>query len=132
MTTAIYLLTGGPGADRLDATGALTASVSYADHTEAVTVRLNGLADDGAAGEGDNVLGPVTGLTGGSGNDLLEAGPAGSGLSGGGGDDTLVGSPERDTLNGGDGDDELFGNAGNDYLTGATGADVPQRRRRPR
>jgi hypothetical protein len=124
VTNAIYLLTGGPGADRLDATGALTASVSYAGHTEGVTVRLNGLADDGAAGEGDNVLGPVSGLTGGAGDDLLEAGPAGGGLFGGGGADMLVGSPQRDSLNGGDGDDELLANAGNDYLTGAAGADV--------
>jgi hypothetical protein len=121
---AIFLLTGGPGADRLDATGALSASVSYADHADAVTVQLNGIADDGAAGEGDNVLGPVTGLTGGAGDDLLESGPVAGGLFGGGGDDTLVGSPERDSLNGGDGDDELLGGGGNDYLTGALGADV--------
>jgi RTX calcium-binding nonapeptide repeat (4 copies) len=124
VTTAIYLLAGGPGADRLDATGALGASVSYADHADDVTVRLNDIADDGAAGEGDNVIGPVTGLTGGAGDDLLEAGPAASGLTGGDGRDTLVGSPERDTLNGGEGDDELLGGDGGDYLTGAGGADV--------
>ena len=82
----------------LDATGSTGASVSYADHTDAVTIRLNGLADDGAAGEGDNVLGPVTGITGGAGDDTLEAGPTASGLFGGGGADTLVGSPERDTV----------------------------------
>ena len=80
----IYQLSGGPGRDLLDATGAAGASVSYADHTDAVTVRLNGLADDGAAGEGDNVLGPVTGITGGAGDDTLEAGPTASGLFGGG------------------------------------------------
>jgi hypothetical protein len=124
VTNGIYAITGGPGADRMDATGALTTSVSYADHTEAVTVRLNGLADDGAAGEGDNVLGPVTGLRGGAGNDSLEAGPTGSGLFGEGGHDTLVGSPERDTLGGGEGDDALIAGEGDDFLRGDAGADV--------
>ncbi len=124
VTTGMYLFAGGPGADRMDATDALGASVSYADHADNVTLRLNGIADDGAAGEGDNVIGPVTGLTGGTGDDLLEAGPSGSGLFGGDGSDTLVGSPERDTVNGGEGDDELLGGDGGDYLTGAGGADV--------
>jgi hypothetical protein len=119
----IYQLTGGPGADRLDANGAIDASVSYADHTAAVTVRLNGLADDGAAGEGDNVLGNVTGITGGSGDDRLEAGPTASGLFGEAGDDALAGSPQDDSIDGGDGDDSIDGRAGNDHLTGDAGAD---------
>jgi Ca2+-binding RTX toxin-like protein len=117
------LLSGGAGADLLDATGSDAASVTYADHTEGVTVRLNGLADDGAAGEGDDVRGPVTGITGGAGNDVLEAGPTAGGLFGAGGNDTLVGSPQGDSLHGGDGDDSLSGGGGNDHLTGADGAD---------
>jgi RTX calcium-binding nonapeptide repeat (4 copies) len=123
-TTGTFVLIGGPGADRLEAAGTATVTVSYADHTEGVTVRLNGLADDGAPGEGDNVLGPVTGMTGGSGDDHLEAGPTASGLIGEGGNDTLLGSPEHDGLYGGDGDDELLAGDGDDYLTGAAGADV--------
>jgi RTX calcium-binding nonapeptide repeat (4 copies) len=124
VTNAIYLLTGGPGADRMDASGALTATVSYADHTDGVTVRLDGVADDGSAGEGDNVLGAVTGLRGGSGNDTLEAGPRGSGLFGEAGDDTLVGSPETDSLFGGEGADELLAGEGNDHLSGEAGPDL--------
>lgn len=124
VTGGLFSLLGGSGADRLDATGAMSANVDYSDHTAGVTVRLNGLADDGAAGEGDNVLGPVTGIGGGSGNDLLEAGPRASGLFGGGGDDTLVGSPERDTLIGGDGDDQLLAGDASDSLLGDAGADV--------
>jgi hemolysin type calcium-binding protein len=118
-----YLLSGGPGADLLDATRSAGASVSYADHTDGVTVRLNGVADDGAVGEGDNVLGPVTGITGGDGNDRIEAGPAASGLFGGGGIDTLVGSPQGDSIAGGDGDDSLSGGDGDDHLGGGGGAD---------
>jgi hypothetical protein len=88
-----YLFIGGPGADRFDAAGALSASVSYTDHTEGVSVRLNGLADDGSPGEGDNVLGPVTGITGDSGDDHLEAGTTSSGVSGGGGGGHARGIP---------------------------------------
>jgi hypothetical protein len=124
VSNAIYLLTGGPGADQLDATDAMATTVSYADHTEAVTVRLNALADDGAAGEGDNVVGQVTGLRGGSGDDRLEAFPTARGLFGEGGADTLVGGPESDTLAGGDGDDQLLAGPGDDYLSGGAGADV--------
>jgi hypothetical protein len=124
VTNGIYLLRGGPGADRMDATGALTATVSYEDRAEGVSVRLNGLADDGAPGEGDNVLGAVTGMRGGAGNDRLEAGATGSGLFGEGGEDVLVGSPERDSVFGGQGDDELVAGEGDDYLWGGAGADL--------
>jgi Ca2+-binding RTX toxin-like protein len=116
-------LSGGPGADLLDATRSHGAEVTYADHTDGVTVRLNEIADDGAAGEGDNVLGPVTGIAGGSGNDILEAGPRASGLSGGAGDDTLTGSPRGDTINAGEGNDTVAGGDGNDHLTGGAGTD---------
>src|SRR5215212_1015186 len=106
-------MSGGPGADLLDATGSAGAAVTYAGRTEGVSVRLNGLADDGAPAEADNVIGPVTGITGGEGDDHLEAGPAASGLFGAGGADTLVGSPQGDTIHGGDGDDTLSGRDGN-------------------
>jgi len=36
------MISGGPGADLLDATGSEDAAVTYADHTDGVTVRLNG------------------------------------------------------------------------------------------
>jgi Ca2+-binding RTX toxin-like protein len=116
-------LSGGPGADLLDASGSDAAAITYADHTDGVTVRLNGVADDGAAGEGDNVLGRVTGITGGSGNDVLEAGPRSSGLFGAGGDDMLVGSADGDTIDGGEGNDSVSGGGGDDHLAGGAGTD---------
>jgi RTX calcium-binding nonapeptide repeat (4 copies) len=119
-----FQFSGGPGADRFDATDGAIGTVLYADHTEGVTVRLNGLADDGAPGEGDIILGNVTGMVGGSGDDTLEAGPNGSALSGGGGNDTLLGSPQHDGLNGGDGEDQLIAGDGDDHLVGGAGADV--------
>ena len=117
------LLSGGAGADLLDATGSMGAGVTYEDHTDGVTVRLNGVADDGSPGEGDNVLGPVTAITGGDGNDRLEAGARSSALTGRGGNDVLIGSPEADTIVGEAGDDALSGGGNNDNLRGDAGAD---------
>ena len=116
-------LLGGPGADLLDARLAPGSSVSYGDHTAGVTVRLNDLPDDGAPGEGDNVLGSLGGILGGSGDDTLEAGPDSTGLVGGAGDDTLIGSPEGESLLGQEGNDDLAAGGGNDSLGGGAGAD---------
>ncbi len=124
VTNGIADLVGGAGADRLDATGATEAYVSYFGHTADVSVRVNGLPDDGALGEGDNVIGPIVGIGGGSGNDYLESGPVTRSLFGGDGDDTLVGNPERNFLDGGAGADQLLAGDGTDSLSGGAGADV--------
>jgi hypothetical protein len=124
VTNGIFDLNGGSGADRLDATGATEAYVSYFGHTADVTVRVNGLPDDGAVGEGDNVIGAIVGLGGGGGNDHLEAGPVTRTLDGGEGDDVLVGNAERNYLDGGAGADQLLAGDGTDLLWGGAGADV--------
>ena len=124
VSVGYFTLIGGPGADRLDATNAGGASVAYLDHTDGVSVRLNGLADDGSAGEGDNVLGKVGGITGSRGNDFLEAGPLGGNIFGAEGDDTIVGGPGNDYLSGQDGADQISGGEGDDRMLGDAGADV--------
>jgi hypothetical protein len=73
-------LIGGPGTD--------TADYSY--RTRAITVDLDSQADDGAAGEGDNVASDVESITGGSAADNLSGGPGANRLSGGGGMDTII------------------------------------------
>ena len=117
-------LLGGPGADLLDARLAPGSGTSYRDHTAAVTVRLNGLADDGSAGEGDNVLGSLGSIEGGSGDDTLESGAEAASLAGGAGNDSLVGSPEGESLLGQEGDDDISAGGGNDSLDGGEGADL--------
>ncbi len=116
---------GGDGVDR----------VSYFNHkVNAVTVTIDGVADDGAPGEGDNVMTDVEnleGLIGGSSNFTGSAGPnellgsnAGADtLRGGGGNDRLLGVDGADTLEGGDGDDYLEGGFGDDRLVGGAGLD---------
>jgi hypothetical protein len=124
VTNGIFDLIGGPGADRLDATGATEGYVSYFGHTADVSVRVNGLPDDGALGEGDNVIGPIVGIGGGAGNDHLEAGPVTRTLVGSDGDDILIGNSESNYLDGGPGDDQLLAGDGTDSLSGGAGADV--------
>ena len=140
---------GGDGADWMSGWTGLD-TVKYDDHAAGVTVTLDGTANDGAAGEGDNVVPGVENIVGGSGGDTLngDAGPntiaGGKGvdtlnglagadqLDGGPGKDVLNGGDDGDTLTGGTDDDQLFGDSavdtlrggpGNDQLDGGTGAD---------
>jgi len=113
---------GGDGHDR----------VAYTARAEALSLSLNGLADDGAAQEGDNLTG-VEDVAGGGGDDEiagdagangLSGGPAGDDrLAGGGGDDALEGGSGTDVLDGGDGNDRLTGGSGADSIAGGPGAD---------
>ena len=72
-----------------------------------MNVSLDGIANDGAAGEGDNVATTVEQVLGGSGGD------------------TLTGNGAANTLDGRGGGDTIRGGAGNDTLIGGTGADSP-------
>jgi hypothetical protein len=77
------------------------------------TVTLDGVANDGTAGQGANVFGDVETIEGFEGADTLV---------GDGGANTFRGGPGGDTLNGGAGPDTLDGGADGDDLHG--GADV--------
>ncbi|HMJ04025.1 MAG TPA: calcium-binding protein [Conexibacter sp.] len=138
------ILDGGPGDDDLSASGGTIDTISGGDGFDTVSywqsrgatsITLNGLADDGAAGEGDNVGGDVEDLWGSSdgpitivGNDgrqKLHGGQQADTLDGGGGDDNLSGGLDTapDTLSGGVGNDVLLGDGGNDRLDGGPGFD---------
>jgi Ca2+-binding RTX toxin-like protein len=165
---AANTLTGGPGNDRLNGvggddtlvggagadvmaggTGADTAS--YTGHKTAVNASLDGLANDGAAGEADTIGADTENLMGGFGADVLygnaarnvlHGDPVGDWLpaSGGndtiyplgghdasyglGGDDTIVDSWGYDSIDGGFGNDALSGGDDGDTLYGREGSDV--------
>lgn len=116
-------LDGGPGPDRI-AGGSGRDTVSYDESPQAVAASLNGVADDGQPGEGDNVLDDIEVVIGSAANDTLIAGPFAVELHGGPGDDTLIGSPQADLLSGGDGNDTLDGAGGPDVLAGGDGLDT--------
>jgi hypothetical protein len=107
---------GGDGADTINAAyGTGRDSVTYSGRTAGVTVTLDGVANDGAAGEGDNISAAIDDVTGGAGNDSL---------TGSAGANTLLGGLGNDTVTGADGDDLLDGGAGVDVYSGGAGVDV--------
>ncbi len=136
---------GGPGADLLVAGGALdggpgpdvlrsatgpngtvsSATVFYGNRTAPVTVTPGTGADDGEAGEGDDVGADIRRAVGGAGDDrLMAAGGPAVMLEGGAGNDLLVGASGDDVLSGQAGDDTIRGGAGDDRLEGGAGRDV--------
>lgn len=117
------LLDGGIGSDTL-AGGAGRDTVDYSARTAPVTVSLNGSADDGEAGEADNVGNDVEILVGGSADDQLAGNDGENALLGNAGNDILGGGGGNDQLDGGSGDDTLAGGGGSDSLTGGDGTDT--------
>jgi Ca2+-binding RTX toxin-like protein len=117
------LFRGGPapdGADDVDL-GADNDTLDYGQRTSDVRIDPNGLADDGAPGEGDNLAAAET-VTSGAGNDILVGVSTAASawyensLAGGAGDDTIRGGAGADQIAGGSGNDELFGEGGDDVI----------------
>lgn len=129
---------GGDGNDRLVAFrdtgadvyrgGAGTDLMDYVGRDEAVSVSLDDVANDGAAGEGDDARSDLENIRGGNAGDVLVGDSGRNLLQGLGGDDTLRGGtpPTKagnvsftvvdDTLEGGVGRDVLKGEGGPDVL----------------
>lgn len=124
-------LNGGDGNDTLDGGkdadamkgGAGNDVADYSSRTANLIIGLGTLADDGEAGEKDNVYLDVEKVIGGSGNDSIRGHANNNVLLGGAGNDSLYGNHGNDNLFGGSGDDLLIGEAGFDYLDGQTGFD---------
>jgi Ca2+-binding RTX toxin-like protein len=140
------ILNGGPGpiddvdglitdTDTLNG-GASIDTADYAARSVRIVVDLDGVADDGEAGEGDNVRVDVENVTGGLGSDTLTGNALANSLNGRSGDDRLIGAGGNDVLTGGAGADSMFGGnggddlrgidfvAGNDTLSAGSGTDV--------
>jgi glucose/arabinose dehydrogenase len=107
------VMQGGDGSDFAD----------YTARTQPVTVTVGTGADDGVAGEADDVQVDVERVNGGAGNDHLFAGPDKARLVGLGGDDDLHGGPADDTLDGRAGADDLVGAGGRDAMLGGDNGD---------
>src|SRR3954451_7953353 len=104
---------GGAGTDT-DTGGDGTDIVTYIQSSAAVTVTLDGNANDGTPGENENV-GGVEAVQGSNYNDSL---------TGDGGPNTLYGYYGDDTLRGGGGNDVLNGEFGDDSFAAEPGADT--------
>jgi hypothetical protein len=105
---------GGPHGFKFD-------KISYETRTQPLAIDLDNVADDGEAGERDNVRSNVENVTGGSAGDTINSLGAFSTLDGGAGADRLVG---------GFGPDTLIGGAGRDRLEAGSHSDVVEARDR--
>ena len=97
-------LSGGSGPDELRGGSGLD-SVDYSAAEGAVTITLDGRANDGRKGERDNFGADIEGGQGGSEKDVLSGNKLANTLSGGSGEDFLDGRRGRDRLNGNHGHD---------------------------
>ena len=149
----IGILDGGRGADTLSPGSLFSVAIAnYGRRAAAVRVTLDGIANDGEPGEGDNATPDVAVVQGGWGNDrltgsdegvnvllgargndvldaaggvldLVLAGRGNDRVLGGAGAGVLVGGAGHDLVLGGAGRDTLFGGADADLLHGGTGPD---------
>jgi hypothetical protein len=94
--SAAGTLAGGSGTDLLDYTAVDVSNVN---------VTLDGVANDGFAGEHDNAEPDIENVTGGPGDDYIQGNAADNVLNGGDGNDVLDGGPGADTLVGAAGED---------------------------
>ena len=114
------LLQGGAGSDDLNG-GSGIDTVDYTDASRSVGVRLDGVANFGAA-SGDTLI-SIENVVGSSFNDIIVGSNTTNVLNGNDGDDAIFALGGDDTLIGGAGDDELLGQNGDDVLQGDQGDD---------
>jgi RTX calcium-binding nonapeptide repeat (4 copies) len=114
----------GDGADTYDG-GAADGDVSYGLRETRTYADFDGVADDGAEGEGDNLIN-IHGVTGGRAADTLIGDDIENELIGLRGPDQLEGAGGEDFLVGGKGGDEINAGPGQDFVFdfGEPGADV--------
>jgi hypothetical protein len=123
-TAGAYLL-GGAGADLMASSDGCCAIASYSDHDRTgVRVTLDRTANDGLAGEGDDVR--TSGVIGSPGPDVIIGDASANSLTGSGGADVLDGGGGDDSIDatlqaaqasdGPDGPDTVTCGAGNDVV----------------
>ena len=121
--TTFNSMVGGPGADIL-AGGPGGDYAFYVDHPDAVAISLDNVANDGSAGEGDNVSSSVENLFTGPGNDTVTGSAANNIISTGVGNDVVSGGAGDDDIDTVEGNDSVSGDAGDDSLNGGAGSDT--------
>lgn len=105
--------------------GAGVDTIDYSGRTVDVLASLDGVANDGADTELDNLMPDIENVLTGSGDDIIVGSDAANELDGGDGADILSGGAGNDILSGGGGIDELDGGTGDDILDGGAGTDTP-------
>ena len=107
------LLDGGEGFDLVD----------YWGRDAGISLSVDGVANDGEAGEGDNII-AVEELGAGNNADIITGTADVDKVKSRGGDDNVTAKGGGDKVNGGGGDDKVNGGGGNDVLDGGPGKDL--------
>ena len=108
---------GGKGTDVMNG-GDGTGDTAVGDRDASNRLSLDGVANDGTTGEGENLPADIENLQGGSGNDTLTGNAGTNRIDGGNGHDTIDGGAGDDTLVGGDGSDDFLAGPGADAMFG--------------
>jgi Ca2+-binding RTX toxin-like protein len=108
------LLIGGDGTDETWYTS------DFYSGSEPVTVKLDGVANDGMAGESDNVQ--TEGVRGSEKPDLIVGDGGANHLDGGDGADEIRGGDGNDFVDGNVGEDRVYGESGDDKVYGGDSA----------
>ncbi len=125
------------GSDMMSGSGG-SDTVDYSERTNAVMVTLDGVSNDGEAGEGDNTASGMLSRGGTCGiienmargtaepgwNDEATDVSSIENVEGGSGNDEIVGNESGNMLNGNAGNDVIRGGAGTDSLNGGDGDDT--------
>jgi Ca2+-binding RTX toxin-like protein len=119
---SVVATNGGPDAADVFDLGPGTDIAYYDASTLPLALSLDGVANDGAAGEGDDLI-DVEQPRGGQADDVLSGSESADLLSGGPGMDQIEGNGGDDRIEGVGGDDSLGGGAGADEISGGQGAD---------
>lgn len=97
-------------------------TVTYAGRPAPAYVDLTVPGQDGAAGEGDDLVG-IEHVVGGLGGDVIVGDDGPNRLDGGAGNDVVAGRGGTDLIAGAGGDDLVDGDAGDDLMQGGAGRD---------
>jgi Ca2+-binding RTX toxin-like protein len=122
-----YVTPGPDGSDVISGGAGVLDLVSYQGRNSDVTATMQGTADDGQAGEADDIgagQGNIEDLYSGSGDDTIVATNGPNDLRGGSGDDSMQGLGGDDQIRAQDGNDSAFGGDGTDRIQGNTGTNV--------
>lgn len=111
------------GADTLRG-GEGTDGLVLESHAGGMAISLDGQANDGTGGEGDNVGSDFERIDGTNGDDAFRGSAGADDFHGGGGSDDIRGGDGADNLAGDGGDDRVYGEGGNDTVEGTDGADI--------
>lgn len=125
INTALAVVEGGPGADRINGNGSFVTIASYENSPAPVNISLNSAAPMASGGDAEgDTLNSIQGLVGSSFDDLLSGSDVfNTRIDGGPGNDLIQGELGADLLLGGEGNDLITGGAGDDQIDGGPGAD---------